>query len=93
MTEVRHQSTTPETSGASQGRGLVDGYTYVGSINIAGHHLALGGIAWSASHPTAVLNDAAVSNGDEVAGFRVVAVEPDRVKLTAEGKTFFLRLP
>lgn len=93
ITEEEHRPTTQGTSRVAEGRGLVDGYTYVGSIDIAGHHLALGGIAWSANHPTAVLNDAAVSKGDEVAGFRVVDVEPDRVKLSADGKTFFLRLP
>lgn len=85
--------TAPEHEASASASSLVDGYTYVGSIDLKGHHVVLGGIAWSSSHPTALLNDAAVGKGDEVAGVRVLAVEPDRVKLGAEGKTFFLRLP
>jgi len=83
---------TPAPAAGSEAS-LVDGFTYVASIDVRGRHLVLSGIAWSASHPTAVLNDAAVGKGDEVAGFRVIKVEPDRVELQADGKTVFLRLP
>ncbi len=83
----------PESARDESHTSFVDGYTYVGSIDVHGRRLVLGGIAWSSIQPTAVLNDAVVGVGDEVAGFRVLAVQPNRVKLSTEGKKFYLRLP
>jgi len=73
---------------------LVDGKVYIQSIDMPGApKVNLGGILWSDKNPLAMINGISVSVGDEIADVTVVAIEPKRVKLKAQGREFFIRLP
>ena len=56
----------------------------------AGLHLS--GIVWDGTRIHAVINDSVVKVGDEVAGIRVVAIDPDRVTLAKGNQRQILRL-
>ena len=46
--------------------------------------LELGGIAWSSNRPFALINGNVLGQGDRVAGFTIVAIEPRQVELQGE---------
>ncbi len=72
---------------------LQSGKTYLRRASAAdGSEVRLGGIAYSDTHPIAVINGAVVSPGDMIAGFTVVAIEPEHVELEADGVRIFLTL-
>jgi len=54
--------------------------------------LVLGGIAWDAISPKAVINDSIVVVGDEIEGRKVVAIHPGNVILTDGEKEIQLGL-
>ncbi|MGH9399082.1 MAG: hypothetical protein ACRD00_01845 [Thermoanaerobaculia bacterium] len=72
---------------------LVNGRTYVGSAVLPdGARIELGGIVYSESNATAVVNGRIVGAGSYVEGFAVVRIEPTRVQLEGNGLTIFLAL-
>lgn len=58
----------------------------------AGTRLVLNGIAWDEKNPRAVINDRILSVGGEVAGNKVVKIEPHRVLLSDGVNDMELRL-
>jgi hypothetical protein len=75
------------------GERLRDGGTYLRSAAAAdGSEVRLGGIAYSETHPIAVINGAVVSPGDMIAGFTVISIEPERVELETDGVRISLTL-
>lgn len=85
--ETVTQSFTPSAGG------IVEGKVYLQSLNLPNAPtLSLNGILWS-DKPLAVLNNITVSPGEEISDVTVIAIEPKRVKLQAQGKEFFIRLP
>lgn len=85
-------ATGPAAPRSSDAR-LEAGRTYLRSVRAAdGSTAELGGIAYSTTRPIAVINGSVVSNGDLIAGFTVVSIEPERVELEADGVRFFLAL-
>jgi hypothetical protein len=50
-----------------------------------GTELALGGVAWSESAPLAYLNGKLLGVGESAAGFRIVGIERERVRLAGPG--------
>ncbi|MDX1643161.1 MAG: hypothetical protein R3244_02265 [Thermoanaerobaculia bacterium] len=81
-------------AGGRQGSSpLEPGATYLRRVRTADGSVAeLGGIAYSESRPIAVINGSVVSTGDFIGGFTVIAVEPERVELEADGVRIFLAL-
>lgn len=73
---------------------LVDGKTYVGSIKLpGGARIELGGIVYSESNATALVNGKIVGTGAYVEGFTLVRIEQSRVELSnGAGLTIFLVL-
>jgi hypothetical protein len=72
---------------------LVNGHTYVGSISLpGGAKIELGGIVYSESNATALVNGRIVGAGAYVEGFTVVKIEPGRLELEGNGLTIFLTL-
>ena len=68
-------------------------HTYAGTAVLPdGTRLELGGIVYSESNATAVLNGRIVGAGSYVEGFEVVRIEPTRVELEGKGLTIFLTL-
>ena len=68
-------------------------HTYAGTAVLPdGTRLELGGIVYSESNATAVLNGRIVGAGSYVEGFEVVRIDPTRVELTGKGLTIFLTL-
>lgn len=90
---TRSENVTPEAV-TSQVTTLVEGKVYLQSIDLAGvPKIKLDGILWSDKNPAALINGITVAPGDELSEATVVTIEPKRVKLRAQGKEFFLRLP
>ncbi|MGH9318003.1 MAG: hypothetical protein ACRD1P_12965 [Thermoanaerobaculia bacterium] len=54
--------------------------------------IELGGIAYSETHPVALINGRVVEIGAVIEGFTVAEIQPDRVKLEAEHETIWIRL-
>ncbi len=54
--------------------------------------LTLSGILWDASAPIAILNGQMTRVGDEVDGYRVTEIAPDRVSVTDGTRTLTLRM-
>jgi len=74
-------------------RGLADGKTYVGEVNVPdGGKIELGGIVYSESNPVALINDKVLPPGAVVEEFTVVSIKPDRVELNGRGVTIFVTL-
>jgi hypothetical protein len=72
---------------------LVSGHTYVGSISLpGGAKIELGGIVYSESNATALVNGRPVGTGAYVEGFTIVRIEPGRLELEGSGQTIFLAL-
>ena len=57
-----------------------------------GGWIQLGGIAFSADQPVALLNGRVVSVGEVVEGFTVISIAPKRVELRGHGSTLVLTL-
>lgn len=93
--DERGEARPPASSaGGRQGSSpLEPGATYLRRVRTTDGSVAeLGGIAYSETRPIAVINGSVVSNGDFIAGFTVIAVEPERVELEADGVRIFLAL-
>ncbi len=89
-------SPAPAPASAPPGRlapALANGHTYVGSISLpGGAKIELGGIVYSDSNATALVNGRIVGAGAYVEGFTVVKIEPGRLELEGNGLTIFLSL-
>lgn len=73
---------------------LVEGKVYIQSVEAAdGVKVRLDGVIWSELTPAALVNGVNLSVGEEIDGVTLVQIEQRRVKLQAQGKSFFLRLP
>lgn len=57
-----------------------------------GSGLVLSGILWDPVQPIAIINGHPVKGGDEVEGYRVVEIAPDRVTVSDGATTQHLRL-
>jgi hypothetical protein len=66
--------------------------TYSGTANLPTTRLELGGIVFSETNPTALINGRVLSPGGYIDGFTVVKIEPDRVELTDDKTTIILTL-
>lgn len=74
--------------------GLVEGKVYLQTIDLPdAPKVKLDGILWSEKQPVALINGINLAPGDDLDGVTVVAIEPKRVKLLAQNKHFFIRLP
>jgi hypothetical protein len=74
--------------------GVVDGKVYLQTIDLPdAPKVKLDGIMWSDKNPLALINGITAAPGDDLGEVTVVAIEQKRVKLTAQGKEFFVRLP
>lgn len=86
----------PVPASAAPGRpapALVNGRTYVGSIPLpGGAKIELGGIVYSESNATALVNGRIVGTGAYLEGFTVVRIEQTRLELEGNGLTIFLSL-
>jgi hypothetical protein len=73
---------------------LVGGKTYFGSVTLpGGARIELGGIVYSESNATALVNGKIVGTGAYVEGFTLVHIEESRVELSnSAGLTIFLVL-
>ena len=89
-------SPAPAPASAPPGRlapALANGHTYVGSISLpGGAKIELGGIVYSESNATALVNGRIVGAGAYVEGFTVVKIEQARLELEGNGLTIFLSL-
>lgn len=84
-------ASSPAESKAS--RGLADGKTYAGEVNVPdGGKIELGGIVFSESNPVALINDRVLPPGAVVEEFTIVSIKPDRVELNGRGVTIFVTL-
>lgn len=71
----------------------VDGKSFLRKVLVpGGANLVLSGIAWSDTHPVAVISGSIVGTGDFVGGFKVVKIEPNSVELQRDESTFTIRL-
>jgi hypothetical protein len=72
---------------------LVNGRTYVGSIALPeGAKIELGGIVYSDTNATALVNGRPLGTGAYVEGFTIVRIEAGRLELEGNGLTIFLAL-
>ena len=72
---------------------LINHHTYVGSISLpGGAKIDLGGIVYSDSNATALVNGRPLGVGAYVEGFTIVRIEPGRLELEGDGLTIFLAL-
>jgi hypothetical protein len=84
-------SRPPERPAASASRGLADGRTYIGAVELPeGGRIELGGIVWSEVEPRVLLNDRIVATGGYVEGFTVSKIDENRVILVRDGMTIYL---
>lgn len=82
---------TPELAPAPVADGQVR--TYQQEMPLAGGGtLRLNGIAYS-DQPVALFGDKVVSPGESVAGYKVVAIEPRRVRLEGQGGVVVVEMP
>ncbi len=89
---ARPTTASPTTVWESGGDGEGTWY-YVGSLSLpGGGTIELGGIAWSATAPSAVLNGSLLSVGSEILGLRVAAISERTVTLEGRGKRYALQL-
>lgn len=83
-------TTTPASpAGAST---LTDGATYVRSLDVGALRLDLQGIAYQGGSSVAIINGLMVGPEDMIEGFRIIAIEPERVQLQGRGVTVYLAL-
>jgi len=90
---AREPGSTSSPAESKASRGLADGKTYVGEVNVPdGGKIELGGIVYSESNPVALINDKVLPPGGVVEEFTIVSIKPDRVELNGRGVTIFLTL-
>jgi hypothetical protein len=90
---AREPGSTSAPAESKAPRGLADGKTYIGEVNVPdGGKIELGGIVYSESSPVALINDKVLPPGGVVEEFTIVSIKPDRVELTGRGVTIFLTL-
>ncbi len=66
---------------------------YVGEAGLpGGGTIELGGIAWSASAPSAILNGSLLTVGDEILGLRIAGIARRTVTLAGQGRRIALQL-
>lgn len=83
----------PSTTSLVTSTSLINGHTYVGSITLpGGSKIELGGIVYSDTNATALVNGRPVGTGATVEGFAIVKIEPGRLELEGNGLTIFLAL-
>lgn len=71
----------------------ISGHTYIGSIFLpGGAKIELGGIVYSESNATALVNGRIVGTGAYIEGFTVIHIEQTRLELEGNGLTIFLSL-
>lgn len=66
--------------------------TFQREMPVQGGTLRLNGIAYS-DQPVALFDDKVVAPGESIAGYRVVSIEPKRVRLEGPGGVVFMELP
>ena len=82
-------STAPDRPAA-----LVNGKTYVGSVTLpGGARIELGGIVYSESNPTALVNGKIVGPGAVIEGFLIQRIDENRVEVSnSAGLTIYIAL-
>jgi hypothetical protein len=76
---------------ADRAGGLASGKTYTGSVALpGGGRLELGGIVYSETNATAVINGRILGEGASIEGFTVARIEESRVTLSGNSVTFYL---
>ena len=61
-------------------------------VGVEGNALALSGILWDSRQPLAIINGQVLRVGEELEGYRVVEISPDRVSVTDGTTTRHLHL-
>jgi hypothetical protein len=90
---AREPGSTSSSAESKAYRGLADGKTYIGEVNVPdGGKIELGGIVYSESSPVALINDKVLPPGAVVEEFTIVSIKPDRVELNGRGVTIFVTL-
>jgi hypothetical protein len=90
---AREPGSTGAPAESKASRGLSDGKTYIGEVNVPdGGKIELGGIVYSETNPVALINDKVLPPGGVVEEFTIVSIKPDRVELNGRGVTIFLTL-
>jgi hypothetical protein len=90
---AREPGSTSSPAESKASRGLADGKTYIGEVNVPdGGKIELGGIVYSESNPVALINDRVLPPGAVVEEFTIVSIKPDRVELNGRGVTIFVTL-
>ena len=84
----------PPSTAPDRPTALVDGKTYVGSVTLpGGARIELGGIVYSESNPTALVNGKIVGTGAVIEGFLIQRIEENRVELSnPAGLTIYIAL-
>ena len=89
----RDEVASPAVAEQTAGARLEDGKTYLRRVVAKdGGEVILGGIAYSAARPNAVINGSIVTPGDMISGFTVVAITAEHVELEADGVRILLTL-
>lgn len=90
---AREPGSTSPPAESKASRGLADGKTYIGEVNVPdGGKIELGGIVYSESSPVALINGKVLPPGGVVEEFTIVSIKPDRVELNGRGVTIFVTL-
>jgi hypothetical protein len=90
---AREPGSTSAPAESKASRGLADGKTYIGEVNVPdGGKIELGGIVYSESNPVALINGKVLPPGGVVEEFTIVSIKPDRIELNGRGVTIFLTL-
>jgi hypothetical protein len=83
----------PATKPNPPARGLADGRTYAGEVQLPeGGTIALEGIVYSETNPVALINGKVLPPGGVVEEFSIVSIREDRVELRKQGLTIFITL-
>jgi hypothetical protein len=90
---AREPGSTSAPAESKASRGLADGKTYIGEVNVPdGGKIELGGIVYSESNPVALINGKVLPPGGVVEEFTIVSIKPDRIELNGRGVTIFVTL-
>lgn len=80
-------------SAEGQPEGQEETWYYVGRVALpGGGEIALEGIAWSETAPSAMLNGSLLRVGSEILGLRIVSIAPRTVTLAGQGQRIALQL-
>jgi hypothetical protein len=90
---ARDPDSTSAPAESKAPRGLADGKTYIGEVNVpGGGKIELEGIVYSESNPVALVNGKVLPPGALVEEFTIVSIQPDRIELKGQGATIFVTL-